>query len=271
MIESTGTRAPQEKVCGYEYTVKRGDSFYLIAHRLGIPLRDLLEANTNINPARLMVGDVLCIPMEEDDAPVPETQIPAQPAPAEQEAPADPETPASPESSAEPEIITEVPEDTAEPESVSEPETAVQPEAAAQPESVVEEYITIEEENLDMPAAEAVQEQTAPPSCASGNPHTVAQGETVADIQMDTGLSYHTLQTANPTVPLEQLTAGEVLCIPEENIPCPTATTYLMQTGESLETIALKLNLSLGALLRANPCLAPADFVEGACITVPDA
>ena len=48
--------------CAYHYTVKRGDSFYLIAHRLGIQLRDLLEANPGIPPARLMVGDVLCIP-----------------------------------------------------------------------------------------------------------------------------------------------------------------------------------------------------------------
>ena len=55
--------------CAEEYTVKRGDSFYLIAHKLGVPLRDLLAANSDIHPARLMVGDVLCIPMEEDDQP----------------------------------------------------------------------------------------------------------------------------------------------------------------------------------------------------------
>jgi len=74
------SRAPQDKVCGYEYTVRRGDSFYLIANRLGIPLRDLLEANSDINPARLMVGDVLCIPMEEDDEPpTPETPAPEAP------------------------------------------------------------------------------------------------------------------------------------------------------------------------------------------------
>ena len=58
------TRAPQDKVCAYEYTVRRGDSFYLIAHRLGVPLRDLLEANPDVNPARLMVGDVLSIPTD---------------------------------------------------------------------------------------------------------------------------------------------------------------------------------------------------------------
>lgn len=72
--------------CAEEYTVKRGDSFYLIAHKLGVPLRDLLAANSDIHPARLMVGDVLCIPREEDDSPgsggLGGTQTPApEPAP----------------------------------------------------------------------------------------------------------------------------------------------------------------------------------------------
>ena len=48
--------------CAYSYTVKRGDSFYLIAQRTGVQLRDLLEANPDIPPARLTVGNVLCIP-----------------------------------------------------------------------------------------------------------------------------------------------------------------------------------------------------------------
>ena len=48
--------------CGYSYTVRRGDSFYLIAQRTGVQLRDLLEANPDIPPARLTVGDVLHIP-----------------------------------------------------------------------------------------------------------------------------------------------------------------------------------------------------------------
>ena len=222
MMETT-TRTPQEKVCGYEYTVRRGDSFYLIAHRLGVPLRDLLEANANINPARLMVGDVLCIPMEEDDTPTPDAQQPAQ----------------------------------------------VAPEAPVQEEVTEEEVIPepVPEDSLDMPAAEAGEVRTS--SCA-GSRHTVVEGETAADIQLDTGLSFNTLQSANPGVSFDQLTAGEVLCIPSENIPCPTATTYAIQAGEGLESVALKLNVSLGSLLRSNPCLAPADFTEGMCIIVPD-
>lgn len=62
-------QTPPNTRCAEEYTVKRGDSFYLIAHKLGVPLRDLLAANSDIHPARLMVGDVLCIPREEDDSP----------------------------------------------------------------------------------------------------------------------------------------------------------------------------------------------------------
>ena len=222
-MRETTTRTPQEKVCGYEYTVKRGDSFYLIAHRLGVPLRDLLEANASINPARLMVGDVLCIPMEEDDAPRPEAQQPAQP----------------------------VPEQTV-------------------PEVIIEEEVVpvpLPEDDLDTPAADPGNSQSN--SC-SGSRHTVIEGETAADIQLDTGLSFNTLQSANPGVSFDQLTAGEVLCIPSENIPCPTAATYAIQAGEGLESVALKLNVSLGALLRANPCLAPADFTEGMCVIVPE-
>lgn len=48
--------------CAYEYTVKRGDSFYLIAQRTGVTLRELINANPQIPPSRLTVGDVLCIP-----------------------------------------------------------------------------------------------------------------------------------------------------------------------------------------------------------------
>lgn len=222
MMETTN-RPPQEKVCGYEYTVKRGDSFYLIAHRLGVPLRDLLEANANINPARLMVGDVLCIPMEEDDAPRPEAQQPAQPAP-----------------------------------DLTVPESVIDEEAIPTP---------LPEDDLDMPAAEP---DSAGEDACSGIRHTVVEGETAADIQLDTGLSFNTLQSANPGVSFDQLTAGEVLCIPSENIPCPIASTYAIQAGEGLESVALKLNVSLSALLRSNPCLAPADFTEGMCIIVPD-
>ena len=63
--------------CSYNYTVRRGDSFYLIAQRTGVQLRDLLEANPDIPPARLTVGDVLIIPYC-STAETPATEQPGQ-------------------------------------------------------------------------------------------------------------------------------------------------------------------------------------------------
>lgn len=223
-------RSPQDKVCGYEYTVRRGDSFYLIANRLGVPLRDLLEANSDINPARLMVGDVLCIPMEEDDAP-PEGLTPEQPVPSEPELPAEPETP---------------------------------------PEEAPEEILPDMEEDLDTPAAmpgESVDQEMA--VCPEANRYTVAQGETVSDIQLRANVNRYTLQSANPSANLDALQTGQVLCVPAENAACPPRETCTLRTGETLESLALRLNTSLAALLRANPCLAPSDFTEGQRIVVP--
>lgn len=212
------TRQPQDKICAYEYTVKRGDSFYLIAHRLGVPLRDLLEANSTINPARLMVGDVLCIPMEEDDAP-PETPAPAP----------EPDVPESPE-----------------PDFGDEPDDLDQP---AQP---------------DTPGVD-----TDMAVCPDAMRRTVQQGETITDIQLEADVTLHALQSANPDTDLDNLTAGQVLCVPEEDIPCPTPRTMILQAGDNIETLALRLDTSVGALLRANPCLAPSGFTEGVCIHVP--
>ncbi|MBQ8653964.1 MAG: LysM peptidoglycan-binding domain-containing protein [Clostridia bacterium] len=215
------TRNPQDRICAYEYTVKRGDSFYLIAHRLGVPLRDLLEANSDINPARLMVGDVLCIPMEEDDAP----QTPAQPAP-------------------EPEP--ETPDEEAQPDFSDGPDDLDQP---AQPDT----------DNVDPDMG----------VCPQSQQRTVVQGETITDIQLETDLTLHTLQSANPDADLDALTEGQVLCMPQENIPCPVQSTMIIPEGENIESLALKLDTSVGALLRANPCLAPSGFTAGACIRIP--
>ena len=200
-------RPPQEKVCGYEYTVRRGDSFYTIANRLGVPLRDLLEANSDINPARLMVGDVLCIPREEDDSPQ-NGGLGGTPQP-------EPETPVVP---------------TPEPEA---PENS----------------------GLSCPVEEQV---------------TVEPNQTAADLQLRGLISRHTLESANPGVDLDHLTAGQRLCVPTENVPCQLPETYTLAANETLESVAMRFNLPVASLLRSNPCLAPQDFEQGVCIILPN-
>ena len=47
------------------YRVQRGDSFYLIARKFGISIRALMNANAAIAAGRLLVGDILCVPVGE--------------------------------------------------------------------------------------------------------------------------------------------------------------------------------------------------------------
>jgi LysM repeat protein len=47
------------------YTVVQGDTMFLIAERLNVPLQDLIEANSHIiNPNLIYPGDVLCVPVQ---------------------------------------------------------------------------------------------------------------------------------------------------------------------------------------------------------------
>ena len=50
------------------YRVQRGDSFYLIARKFGVSVRSLMNANPAIAAGRLLVGDILCIPVGEGRA-----------------------------------------------------------------------------------------------------------------------------------------------------------------------------------------------------------
>lgn len=265
MTEQNGTKAPAEKICAYEYTVKRGDSFYLIAHRLGVPLRDLLAANAQVNPARLMVGDVLCIPLEEDDKPQ-EEQTPAQPAPS-------PAEESLPQTNPEPAAPQETPQAASQgTESAANEKENGQGSADAWPDTLEEEMAEqgVGDGALDQPAAPGegpVKDENA--VCPESDRYVLKEGETLADVQLAHGLTWHTLESANPSADLTKLSAGQEICVPQENVPCELPRNVTLGAEDTLESIALKYNLSMGALLRANPCLAPADFTEGVCIALP--
>lgn len=48
-----------------KYTVKHGDTLYNISKRYDITLYELLNANKNINPYNLQIGQVICVPINE--------------------------------------------------------------------------------------------------------------------------------------------------------------------------------------------------------------
>ena len=219
MSDNTTTR-PDDTSCAYTYTVKRGDSFYLIARRLGVPLRDLMNANPDIHPARLMVGDELCIPSCADH----EAQ---EPAPL--------------------------------PDSFPVPDA---PDAGNQPAPLPDSFPVPDAPGIEPGKPELV-------TCPENRRAVVQEGQTVADLQLEYDRSFHTLEAANPTLDLDDLKAGQTVCVPPVNLPCALPASVVLGEGETLESLSVRFNLPVATLLRANPCLAPDDFSQGVTVKLP--
>ena len=333
MAEQNGTNTGK---CAEEYVVKRGDSFYLIAHKLGVPLRDLLAANRDIHPARLMVGDVLCVPREEDDSPqtgglggsgttqttqttgtTPSTGT-TQTTQATGAAPSTGKTQTTQTTGAAPSTgttqttqvtgmaqttgttqttqvtgmaqatgTTQTTQVTGMAQATGTTQTtqvtgmaqATGTTQTTQVTGTVQATGTTQATGATQATGttQAVQPtcmtgQIAPDttlSCTEDEQWTVQKGQTVSDLQLRGLVSRHTLETANPGVDFENLRVGQSVCIPKDNVPCELPETYTLAATETLEAVAMRFNLPVASLLRANPCLAPQDFEGGVTVILP--
>ncbi len=54
--------APTPCPSGITWEIEPGDTFYIIAKKLNIPLQDLLAANPTLDPKNLQIGSKICIP-----------------------------------------------------------------------------------------------------------------------------------------------------------------------------------------------------------------
>ena len=318
MAEQNGTTTGK---CAEEYVVKRGDSFYLIAHKLGVPLRDLLAANRDIHPARLMVGDVLCVPREEDDSPqagglggsgTTQTTQATGTAPSTGTTQTTQATGATPSTGttqttqatgatqatgttqttqatgAAPSTgTTQTTQATGTAPSTGTTQTTQATGAAPSTGTTQTTRVTGMAQATGTTQAtgatqatgttQAVQPtcmtgQIAPDttlSCTEDEQWTVQKGQTVSDLQLRGLVSRHTLETANPGVDFENLRVGQSVCIPKDNVPCELPETYTLAATETLEAVAMRFNLPVASLLRANPCLAPQDFEGGVTVILP--
>jgi len=58
---------------GFLYTIKAGDTFFLLAQRFGTTVQAIQQANPGVNPNNLQIGQVICIPVK------PPVQVPPCP------------------------------------------------------------------------------------------------------------------------------------------------------------------------------------------------
>ena len=305
MAEQNGTNTGK---CAEEYVVKRGDSFYLIAHKLGVPLRDLLAANRDIHPARLMVGDVLCVPREEDDSPqtgglggsqsggtttqttqsggtTQTTQATGttQSGATTQSGGMTTQTTGTAQSGTTTQSGSMTTQTTGTTQSGTTTQSGGMTTQTTQATGTTQSGGTTTQNTQATGTSQSTgMAQTTQPTCMTGQtaPDTtlpctedeqwiVQKGQTVSDLQLRGLVSRHTLETANPGVDLENLSVGQTVCIPKDNVPCALPETYTLAATETLEAVAMRFNLPVASLLRANPCLAPQDFEGGVTVILP--
>ena len=297
MAEQNGTNTGK---CAEEYVVKRGDSFYLIAHKLGVPLRDLLAANRDIHPARLMVGDVLCVPREEDDSPqtgglggsgMTQTTQATGTAPSTgttqttqvtgmAQATGMTQTTQTTGTTQTTQVtgmaqatgMTQTTQVTGMAQATGTTQTTqvtgtVQATGTTQATGATQATGTTQAVQPTCMTGQIAPDTTL--SCTEDEQWTVQKGQTVSDLQLRGLVSRHTLETANPGVDFENLRVGQSVCIPKDNVPCELPETYTLAATETLEAVAMRFNLPVASLLRANPCLAPQDFEGGVTVILP--
>lgn len=100
----------------------------------------------------------------------------------------------------------------------------------------------------------------------------VEQGQTFTSLLLRHNVSYNAMRAANPNLSTGTPAAGTFYCAPPEFTRRTCAygkRTYVMSRGETFNSVLRSLNTTAAALLRANPDLAPGDFVPGRVICAP--
>jgi peptidoglycan DL-endopeptidase LytF len=115
-----------------------------------------------------------------------------------------------------------------------------------------------------------------PPHCESGGFITIRPGDTLFSLARRYNTTVQAIITVNPGINPNTLPVGQLICIPNPTPgrpfpePCPNgSTTYSIQPSDTFYSIARRFNVSLDALLAANPGINPDSLQIGQQICVP--
>ena len=138
----------------------------------------------------------------------------------------------------------------------------------------VGQVICVPRDDGETGETDAAEKKNTSADCPEGYESAmVAAGETYAGLLRRYDISYQAFRLTNPHLAPSALRVGQRYCVPPEGtrrICLGGAASYVIQAGETLDSLAEKLNVTPGRLLRLNPTLAPSDFEEGRQICVPE-
>ncbi len=219
MGTETYAACPEPPECrqGFIYTVKQGDTLYLIARRFGIRLQDLIAANPQIkDPDEVRCGQRICVPF--------------------------PEPPACPNGF----YYTVERGDTL---------FSIAQKFGVTVEALRTANPQIIDPNKIYPGQRICIPVPPVPECPGGFVYQVVQGDTIFLIAQRFGVTVQAILAANPQiVDPDKIYPGQEICIPLPPAPpCPGGTIYTVVQGDTMFLIAQRSGITLQALIAANP------------------
>lgn len=214
------------------YTIRVGDTLYLIAQRFNTTVQAILVANPEITPERLYIGQVICVPQAQPTCPTGSTAYGIQ----------------SGDTLA---VI------------ARRFNTTVPALLAANPGIVPERLYIGQVICVPQPVSKCP---------IGTSPYEIRGGDTIANIAARFNITVSDILNSNAGIVPERLYIGQVICIPQPkaNEPaCPTMNYYVIQKGDTLTTIAGIFNVTVQQLVNANFSINPYALNVGQVLCIP--
>ncbi|MBU5425249.1 LysM peptidoglycan-binding domain-containing protein [Tissierella pigra] len=232
-----GTTPPRQCPTGsFPYTIKSGDTLYKLAITYNTTVEAIMAINPGINPNNLQIGQVICIPQ----GTTPPRQCPTGSFP-----------------------YTIKSGDTLYKLAITY-NTTVEAIMAINP--------GINPNNLQIGQVICIPQGTTPPKqCPIGSfAYTIKSGDTLYNLAITYNTTVEAIMAINPGINPNNLQIGQVICIPMGSpVPPCNGVYYTVRPGDTLYSIAMMFNVSLQALMAANPGVDPNNLQVGQLICVP--
>ncbi len=107
--------------------------------------------------------------------------------------------------------------------------------------------------------------------CPPGTmPYTIRQGDTFFSLARRFNTTVEAIMAANPGVDPNRLMIGQRICIPQPGAPtCPGGQLYTIRSGDTLFSLARAFNVTVDAIMAANPGIDPMNLRVGQIICIP--